>query len=312
MTPLPLAVPAMLTLRRILFPTDYAPCADRAFAHAAFLAARHGAELHVFHARPVTGTEPGPAHAYDVPEEVHHVDVTVQALSVPEAIVGHARDADLVVMGTHGRRGVRRLAVGSTTEHVLRHADCPVLAVGAEAKRTAPAAVERVLVPVDFSASSGPALAVADALAALYGAHVDALHAAYVPTLPDVYEIGLHVETVYPDIISRSEDALDALARRFVAADRLGEVAVRIGPPGATILAEADRLEAGLLVMPTHGRTGLDRLAFGSVAEQVLRRAPCPVFAIPSFGRIPLPEEVARPVATPRPELADALANHDV
>lgn len=302
----------MLTLRRVLFPTDYGPCADRAFAHASFLAAGHGAELHVLHLAPVTGTDPGPAHDYPVPEGVRRVDVTRPALSVPDEIVRYARGVDLVVMGTHGRRGVRRVALGSTAEHVLRRADCPVLAVGLGAEKASPAAVDRVLVPIDFSDSSGPALAVADALAALYGARVDALHAAFVPDLPDVYELGVQFGATYPDVVARSREALGSMLRQFVAEDRRGDLVVRVGPPGPTILEEAERRGAGLLVMPTHGRTGLERLAFGSVAEQVLRRAPCPVFALTSYGRLPLPDEAPRPVARPSLDLADVLANHDV
>jgi universal stress protein A len=148
--------------------------------------------------------------------------------------------------------------------------------------------VARVLVPVDVSDSSAPALAVADALAALYGARVDVLHAVFVPDLPAVYGLSLQGPTLYPEIVARTREALDALMERFVAPERRGETVVAVGPPGPTILDEAERLGSGLLVMPTHGRTGLARLAFGSVAETVLRRAPCAVLALPSFGRLPL------------------------
>ena len=303
----------MLTIRHILFPTDYSPCADRAFGHAVFLAERHGARLHVFHVAPVDGPEATPP-TYPVPDSVERVDVSERSRSVPAPILAYAEAVDLVVMGTHGRRGLRRVAVGSTTEQVMRHAECPVLAVGPGAAQTAPSEIRRILVPVDFSDSSGPALAVADELAALYGARVDALHAAFVPDLPDVYEFGLLFDGSYPDVVARAGDALRSLVGRFVSAEHRGEVVVRVGPPAPTILAEAEALGAGLLVMPTHGRTGLERLAFGSVAEGVLRRAPCPVLALTSYGRIPLPAASGAPRPVPRPslELADVLANHDV
>ena len=309
----------MLTLTRILFPTDYAPCADRAFAHAVFLAEQHGAELHVLHVTPVTGYEGAPPPpTYPVPSSVERVDVTERSSSVAKSILLYSEEVDLVVMGTHGRRGVSRIAIGSTTEQVMREAECPVLAVGLDAERSVPESVDRILVPVDFSDSSGPALAVADELAALYGAQVDALHAVHVPDFPDVYGVGLHFAANYPDIVSSARQALGILLRQHVTAERVGEVSVRVGPPGPTILSAADRLGAGLMVMPTHGRTGLDRLAYGSVAEQVLRRAPCPVFALKSYGRIPLPDDadVDLPVAQVshaiEQELGDVLANHDV
>ena len=305
----------MLALRRVLFPTDYAPCADRAFAHASFLAGAHGAELHVLHLSPVTGATAGPPYEYHVPESVHRVDVTRPAVAVADQIVRYARDVDLVVMGTHGRRGVQRVAVGSTTERVMRRADCPVFAVGLDAERAVPGVVRRILVPVDFSDSTGGALAVADALAAVYDARVDVLHAVHLPDLPAVYGVGLHFEATYPDVVARSEEALDVRLHESVGVGRRGEVVVRVGPPGPTILEAADRLGAGLLVMPTHGRTGLERVAFGSVAEGVLRRAPCPVVALPSFGRLPLAAPVARPSHSAplavEQALGDALANHD-
>jgi nucleotide-binding universal stress UspA family protein len=290
-----------LALRRVLFPTDHGACADRAFAHAAFLAERHGAELRVLHLTPVVGTEPGPPRAYPERPGLRRTDETRQALSVPDEIVREARDADLVVMGTHGRRGVARLAVGSTAEHVMRHADCPVLAVGQHAERAGPEAVGRVLVPVDFSDSSHAALAVADRLAAAYGARVDAVHAAFVPDLPDVYGLGVQFGVSYPEVTRSARESLEGLVRQHVAADRRGEATVRVGPPVPTVLEEADRADVGLLVMPTHGRTGLERLALGSVAEAVLRRAPCAVLALPTFGRVPLPEPAAAPPAEPSP-----------
>ncbi|MEM1118082.1 MAG: universal stress protein, partial [Bacteroidota bacterium] len=294
----------MIALDRVLFPTDDAPCADRAFAHAAFLADHLGATLEVLRLKPVTGTEPGTPHRYETPDGVARVDTTRQVASVPEAIVEAAREADLVVMGTHGRRGLRRAVVGSTTEHVLHHLDCPVLAVGVEAARETPTDVDRILVPTDFSASSAVALTLADGLAALYDAHVDLLHAVHLPNLPEVYGLGSQLAASVPEVRARTEAALGSLARRYIDPARLGAIEVSPGPPAAVILEAADRLGAGLLVMPTHGRTGLERLALGSVAESVLRRAPCAVLAIPSYGRFPLTDaaDVPRPVARPRPE----------
>lgn len=307
----------MLPIRRILFPTDYAPCADRAFAHASFLAGRLGAELHVLHVDPVTGPATARAFTYEVPDGVARVDVTVRASSPAQAIVRAAREADLVVMGTHGRRGVQRVALGSTAEQVLRGADCPVLAVGIDAKRTTPMSVERILVPVDFSDSSGPALAIAGALAGFYHARVDALHAAYLPDLPDIYGLGLQFSATYPAIVSRSREALRSLLARFVDAPHRGHATIQVSPPVPTILEAAEGDEVGLVVMPTHGRTGLERLAQGSVAAAVLRRAPCAVLALPSYGRLPLPDDAD--LAPPRPQthtldaaLADALAQHDI
>ena len=87
----------MLVLRTILFPTDYGPCADRAYAHAAFLAARHGAELQVLHVTPPFPDEEvtSPVRPYPVPAGVEVVEVTDRAASTVEAIVDGARTADV-------------------------------------------------------------------------------------------------------------------------------------------------------------------------------------------------------------------------
>ena len=281
----------MLAIRRLLFPTDYSPCADRAFAHAVFLAERHDAELRILHVGAATTGDAPHLHAYCAPPGVRLRLRTVRSSTVASTIVAAAAEVDLVVMGTHGRRGLTRATVGSTTETVLRTAGVPVLAVGLDADRPDPTAVARVLVPVDFSSAADGALAVGQELAALYGARVDVLHAVHLPDLPDIYGLGLHFDGTYPTVVERAGEALQSLARQAIAPERLGEVVVRIGPPGPTILDEAERLNAGLLVMPTHGRTGLDRVAMGSVAEQVLRRAPCAVLVLSPFGRtLPLVE----------------------
>jgi len=278
----------MLRVRRIVFPTDFSACAEHAFSHAAWFAAATGAELHALHVR-FPDFEEGPDVEDEdflpgaAPEDVLLRQVSVTADSAQDGIVRYARehDADLVVMGTHGRTGIKRLVLGSVAEAVVRLAPCPVLTVPEHAP---PGAVARVLVPVDFSSFAHPALSHAKALAALYGASLDVLHVVQEATVPVAY--GLEpVVLATPELMAQAQEALSDLVRRTPGpAVPTGSHAVG-GYAATEIVRFAEEHEAGLIVMSTHGATGLEHFLLGSVTEKVIRRAPCPVFTVRSLGR---------------------------
>ena len=146
----------MIRIERILFPTDFFRCADQALDEALYLARRYGAELHMFHAIVLHAEDPhNPAHHFpDVEaiqarlEELAHTDmeavlaeheatgivirqVHARGISAAGAILEYAEEnaADLIVMGTHGRTGIRRAVIGSVAEYVVRHAPCTVVCV---------------------------------------------------------------------------------------------------------------------------------------------------------------------------------------
>ena len=149
----------MIRLQKILFPTDFSPCADRAFDLALLLAQHFGAELHMFHAVVLHEDDPhNPAHHFPDPEAIHHRlerladsemarllerqgatearirQVKSRGISAAPSILEYADecDADLIVMGTEGRRGPSHLLLGSVAEEVVGHARCPVLTVRSE------------------------------------------------------------------------------------------------------------------------------------------------------------------------------------
>jgi nucleotide-binding universal stress UspA family protein len=107
--------------------------------------------------------------------------------------------------------------------------------------------------------------------------------------LPDTYGLGLLWADALPDLVERSEDELRRVAERLLGPGRLGEVTVVVDTPAAAILDAAGRLGTDLIVLATHGQTGLKRFALGSVAERVVRYAPCPVFTLKSFGKSLVP-----------------------
>jgi universal stress protein A len=136
--------------------------------------------------------------------------------------------------------------------------------------------IRTILHPTDFSERSENAFRAACSLARDHGARLVVL---YVPH-PDV--VGFAEYTAYvPDPIQTPADMKEALSARHAIDPELGvEYRVGEGDPAAAIVRAARKLNAGLIVMGTHGRTGLDRLLMGSVAEAVSRRAPCPVLTL--------------------------------
>lgn len=294
----------MLTIRRVLFTTDFSEGSKRAFPQAAFLADWHDAELHILN---VTGR-----HRYDYTENKEDFPIPLDTLadwlrrpsgsgSSPSAadledrsIVQHQvesaapaeqivdytdeKDIDLVVMGTHGRRGVDRMLFGSVTEEVVREADCPTLTVRTDADVAPGQAVRRILVPVDFSDASDVAVDHAKEIALTYGAELDLLHVVEQPFYPSAYGID---SVTFPtqEVVDRVEKQLGEMARTEIGYEHV-MVEATVGDPADEILRHVDDNESDLVVIATHGRTGLDRILLGSVAERVLRQSPTPVFVV--------------------------------
>jgi nucleotide-binding universal stress UspA family protein len=284
----------MLALRRLLVPYDRGPCTAAALGYAFPLAERFGAEVHLVHVEtPAAALDDDPAVTLEEPPpSLALVRTTVDAEDVVGGLLRYVagRDVDLVVMGTHGRHGLAHVFLGSVAERVVREAPCPVLTVHAGAEAGAPGRLRRLLVPLDFSERAEAALRHAAALADAFDARVDLLHAVDPHVVPDTYGLGLLWAEALPDLVGRSEGALRRVAERLLGPGRLGEVLVVVDAPAGAILDAAERLGTDLVVMATHGQTGLKRFALGSVAERVTRYAACPVFTVKSFGKSLVPE----------------------
>ena len=293
--------PAALALhvRSVLVPTDRSACAEHAYAPAADLAARTGAHVYVVHiaeyGQPLP-VDAAPVMWDDVAQDLRlprglvppsgPVDVeTVEAAfaSTAGAILDCARThrADLIVMGTNGRRGLARVFMGSVAEEVVRLAECPVLTVPCtDAPHDGP-----VVAPVDFSDASRHALRHARALARERGVALHAVHVIEWPTSPPPYLADFGLPSL-PDLRARAQTNLDAFVAAMPGEVIVTSVRVRVGGLAAYTLTEyADEVGAGLVVISTHGRTGMDRLLMGSVAERVVRTAPCPVLTVRPDGR---------------------------
>jgi nucleotide-binding universal stress UspA family protein len=154
--------------------------------------------------------------------------------------------------------------------------------------------IHTILHPTDFSERSALALPVARALARDYGARLVVLHVA--PPPPVAYSEGVFIP---PDNVALAEEARRQLESLPVGDGVAVERRFEEGDPVEGILRVAEAINADLIVMGTHGRTGLSRLFMGSVAEQVLRKAHCPVLTLkaPFAATAVSPAEVEGAVA---------------
>ena len=281
-------------IRRILCPTDFSPTARHALLCAARLAAQLDAELVVLHAWYVPASRyTGTLLPDDLVSGVRQDAERALANSVEEAArAGAPRVAsklvravpwaaivdtlaqesfDLCLMGTHGRTGASRFLLGSVAEKVIRHAPVSVLAIRPEIDLDG---IGHVLCPTDFSSSADHALELATWLVRP-GGTVTLLHVIELPLATP----GEIAQPALAELLDHG--ATEALAERAAQMRSARHEVVtrsRVGSPAGQILSalEEDR-SVDLVVMGSHGRTGLTRALLGSVAEKVVRHARCAV-----------------------------------
>lgn len=175
---------------------------------------------------------------------------------------------DLIAMSTHGRGGVVRMIAGSVAEQVIRGAEVPVLITrpGIPVHQ-----FKKIVVTLDGSERSEAVLPEATRLALKLGTPIELVRAALPIVVAGMGE---------PPVIVPPEDPmpyLKTVAQRIEAEGVKVSMIALEGGAASAILAYLQECDSPLLCMTTHGRTGLSRLLLGSVAEQVIRKAPCPV-----------------------------------
>lgn len=188
-------------------------------------------------------------------------------------------DVDVVAIGTHGRSGIERVLLGSVCEKVLRTVDIPVLAVptNAESTRASETGYESILLPTDGSDRSFRAVDWGISLADAYDATAHAVYSVDTSRIP--------TQSPTTDILSEldemGEQALATIRERAVEAEVAVQGTVARGAAARVILEYVDQYDTDLVVMATHGRSGIARYVLGSVTEHVIRKAPVPVFCVP-------------------------------
>ncbi len=300
----------MSQFRRVLVPVDFSPLSLEALRFGASLARHDQATLHLVHAVQdvVPLTAGGGDYSALAAQYFSEAEAAAkQALEGPatatltdglsvvrETLTGtpadrllefaEANQIDLICVGTHGRGGLSRLLLGSVAEKMVQRAKCAVLVVR-QTDRTAEAAaggelrLGRVVVPVDFSDSSQTAVAEAADLARRFGAELHLLHVVE-DSSPAVSEIALArpvFRSYLQDLLKSGEGALAELVLPVELPAGHVKRRVVVGEPIDQITGYARDNEADMIVMGTHGRTGPAHWFLGSVAERVVRSAPCPV-----------------------------------
>jgi nucleotide-binding universal stress UspA family protein len=187
-----------------------------------------------------------------------------------------AQKADVVVMGTHGRRGFERWVMGSVTERLMRNCPVPLLAIrAAKTGAAAPPAIRRILVTTDFSDGTTNALDYAFSIAQECQARITLLH-----VMDDIALAEVSVKRRVP-LVNDIRRKLDELVPEEVRAWCDVDAIVENGTPYVVIQDILKSQKPGLLVMNVHGKNLVDRALIGSTAERVLRAADCPVLLIP-------------------------------
>jgi nucleotide-binding universal stress UspA family protein len=291
----------------ILVPLDGSEVAEQALPHACRLARPANAEIVLLRAAPFAsnaGKSPSPRRvtvrdAEDYLAALWHrlageglrVRTVVLHTAPARAITFTARTqgADLIVMSTHGYSSVQRFLLGSVAEAVLRQTTTPVFCIRASehppALRVSP--YRKVLVPLDGTSFAETALTYLQGADCFLPAKIVLLRA----IVPDISLYGAEPSgssvMVEPGQVQLIIDQEQAAAKQYLAQvreryleGRDSTVRIPAGFAAQAIVEAANESDIEFIVMATHGRTGFDRLAHGSVAHHVLRHASVPVLLL--------------------------------
>jgi len=290
----------MLKMQRILCPVDFSEFSDRAYEYALSFARHFGAKVFVQHVTEPVVVLP---RMYVSPqlidqvyaeqdagaeEKIHELtakrslkdveyEVVLDRGPVADSILQFAedKDIDLIAIGTHGRRGLDRIVLGSVTERVLRTARCPVLGVHNPAQVTPetqeePVQIRKILFCTDFSDNSPRALEYAFFLACQYKAEISLLH------VLERSGGSKSLEAEKQDTLERLHSLTPDDVQRCVTV----APAVRAGQPYQEILEHATENQTDLIVLGVRGRNAINLALFGSTTYRVTQLGSCPVLVV--------------------------------
>jgi nucleotide-binding universal stress UspA family protein len=285
-----------VTLKTILFATDFSDAAKRAQSYATSLAKRFGAKLVVVHAKEPPNYRLRPENWRSV-DDADVLKMKELQKALPKSFPGlesefclgegsawqvvelalEKNEVDLIVLGTRGLTGVGKLLLGSQAEEILRRASCPVLTVGPHSQEISGSEKElrEVLYATDFSPESQAAVPHAVSIALALQAHLSLLHVVEEP------KVG---ELVYPtEVMSSSERLLQSLIPEDAKVWREPRCFVERGVASEKILEVAKRIHASLIVLGVRKPTGIPAAATHlgiGMAHKVVAAATCPVLTV--------------------------------
>jgi nucleotide-binding universal stress UspA family protein len=305
------------SIRNVLLPIDFSKISTQTIETAKRLAHRFGASIHLVHVHhwqypgdfmgplmPVGkvrisfeqqrrerlaeelkmvaqahGLSPGRIHPLEGASAFH--EICRLAEEIP---------ADLIIMPTHGYTGLRHVLLGSTAERVVQHSPCPVLIVREKKQRSKTGrglSISTILVPVDFSNCSRQGLQYAIGFANEFAARMILLHATYLG-----YMYSSEGTAIYdiPGLQEAARENAELQMRKLVRTVNFGsakfETVFTESSPVLDICAFAKDHTVDLIITSTHGLTGLEHVLIGSIAEKVVRHAPCSVLVVPCHPKI--------------------------
>ena len=295
-----------LRIKLILCPIDFSEFSERAYRHALSLAEHYQAKLVAQHVvelwRHPSASFVASAGLYEEfgralgksgmkqlqefmknhPQGEIQPELVLQEGIAADSILSfaQAQKTDVIVMGTHGRRGFDRLMLGSVTDRVMRGAPCPVLvvckpphdSVAAGKERTHVHQLSRILFCADFSENSERALNYAISATEEYGAELTLLHVMEESPSP------AKLEQAIAAVKERLDQLIPAEGRKTLNI----KTAVRIGKPFWQIIQFALEAQIDLVAMGVRGRGELDLAVFGSTTYRVMQLGSCPVLAVRS------------------------------
>jgi nucleotide-binding universal stress UspA family protein len=196
----------------------------------------------------------------------------------PEVIVNIAREkeADLIALGTYGRKGLKRLLMGSVTSGVMINAPCDVLVVKKPCSECT-GVYSSVLLPFDGSEFSKKALERACQLSKIDNAEITALYV--IPRYEEMIGF-LRTESIRKSMMQEAEKILDT-AQGIASKHGIPiKTETQQGQTDAEIVRAASRLKNDVIIMGTYGWRGVNRAIMGSTTERVIIHAPCPILAV--------------------------------
>ncbi len=291
-----------MKLQRILCPLDFSEFSAQAFNYAQSLARHYECKLFVEHVvQQVFPSYPTDFHpeamssvftdlrtfaeellrkfVKDHTRNGIQIESIVQEGDVTDTILAfaEAQEADLIVMGTHGRHGLDHLLLGSITEKVLRKARCPVLAVRSPlrdfvspAERGDPVHLRKILFGVDFSGHCERSLSYALSLAQEYQAELTLLH-----VLEDTPRAS-DLSSAMAEVVRQLDQLVPPEIRRGTTV----KIRLRTGKPYEEIVRCALESDIDLVILGVRGRNAVDLALFGSTTHRVIQKGPCPVLAV--------------------------------
>jgi nucleotide-binding universal stress UspA family protein len=284
---------------QILAATDFSTRSNRALRQAGLLAQLGNAQLHIVHV--VDDDQPDDLVRMEKREAERVLSEQLDSMPelrgtqpLPMVVAGDPFDGilraaaeiqpDLVVMGSHRKQLLLDIFIGTTIERVIRRGSFPVLMVNHEAQRR----YERVVAPVDMSDASAYALRIGLATGLIGEAGATLLHAFSTMAKGKMLIAGADQASVDLYVASERQRAMDEMAAFLVVNDlERGRWFLRVeeGGPMEIISRAVSELRPDLLVMGTHGRSGLIKALIGSVTEEVLRSLNVDILAVPPAQR---------------------------